>query len=44
MQGYINGMLESRLSLDKERHDLFEGLVKRREEWVRSKDEEKEKK
>lgn len=33
MQGYINGMLESRLSLDKERHDLFEGLVKRREEW-----------
>ncbi|RYP67847.1 hypothetical protein DL771_007024 [Monosporascus sp. 5C6A] len=33
IQGYINEMLTSRLGMEKERDDLFEGLVKRREEW-----------
>ncbi|RYP45645.1 hypothetical protein DL768_008034 [Monosporascus sp. mg162] len=32
MQRYINELLESRLGMG-ERNDLFEGLVKRREEW-----------
>jgi cytochrome P450 len=34
MQKYTSDMLTSRLSMKKERDDLFEGLVKRREEWV----------
>ncbi|RYP20696.1 hypothetical protein DL765_002646 [Monosporascus sp. GIB2] len=33
MQGYVNEMLASRLGMEKDRDDLFEGLVKRREEW-----------
>ncbi|RYP68304.1 hypothetical protein DL770_008467 [Monosporascus sp. CRB-9-2] len=33
MQGYIDKMLASRLGMEKDRSDLFEGLVKRREEW-----------
>ncbi|RYP71152.1 hypothetical protein DL769_004740 [Monosporascus sp. CRB-8-3] len=33
IQGYVNEMLASRLGMEKERDDLFEGLVKRREEW-----------
>ncbi|KAL7623983.1 hypothetical protein AAE478_005540 [Parahypoxylon ruwenzoriense] len=30
---YTDDMVKSRLSMDKQRDDLFEGLVKRREEW-----------
>ncbi|KAF9878801.1 isotrichodermin C-15 hydroxylase [Colletotrichum karsti] len=28
-----DGMLENRMNMEKERNDLFEGLLKRREEW-----------
>lgn len=31
---YTDDMLRSRLSMEKSREDLFEGLVKRRDEWV----------
>lgn len=35
MRGYIDSMLKSRLSMNQSRDDLFEGLAKRREEWVK---------
>lgn len=31
---YTDDMVRARLAMEKERDDLFEGLVKRREEWV----------
>ena len=34
IQEYTNGMLRSRLGMGKGRNDLFEGLAKRKEEWV----------
>ncbi|KAI1846205.1 hypothetical protein JX265_010582 [Neoarthrinium moseri] len=33
MRKYINDLLTSRLSVKGDRNDLFEGIVKRREEW-----------
>jgi cytochrome P450 len=35
MRGYIDNMLKSRLSTGQSRDDLFEGLAKRRHEWVK---------
>jgi cytochrome P450 len=34
MQGYITDFVRQRLGVEKERSDLFEGLVKRRKEWA----------
>lgn len=34
VRSYTEAMVTSRLTMDKEREDLFEGLVKRRDEWV----------
>ncbi len=34
MRGLVGGMLTARLEMDKPRVDLFEGLVRRRKEWV----------
>jgi cytochrome P450 len=31
---YTDSMLKSRLAMEKDREDLFEGLIKRRTEWV----------
>ncbi|KAI0860486.1 isotrichodermin C-15 hydroxylase [Xylaria cubensis] len=33
VQQYTDAMVESRLSMEKSREDLFEGLVKRRDDW-----------
>ena len=33
LKEYTKNMLRSRLSMDIDRHDLFEGLVKKRKEW-----------
>ncbi|KAI0485459.1 isotrichodermin C-15 hydroxylase [Xylaria cf. heliscus] len=33
VQRYTDAMVQSRLSMEKSREDLFEGLVKRREDW-----------
>lgn len=35
IQEYTNSMLKSRLGMGKARNDLFEGLAKKQEEWVR---------
>ena len=34
VRSYTAGMLNSRLNMEKEREDLFEGIVKKRDEWV----------
>ncbi|PVI03002.1 isotrichodermin C-15 hydroxylase [Periconia macrospinosa] len=39
LQEYTNAMLKSRLAMNKEQEDLFEGLVKRRVEWKLSFDQ-----
>ena len=34
MQAHIARMLRKRLAMDKERNDLFEGIIKHKEDWV----------